>query len=639
MEEPGNSAINVRAENPALDLTEKSTKEALRIQAAAVAAQQAALTEEELRLEQRWRALEQQERQLGAYFEQQRQGLDALRADARQAQQALQQDRAAFEQRVATALEQITAQRQDVGRERSGLVQERRKLIDLRRRMIQRWRRHWSRERAELESKQVALNQARQHVEKSERRLQQEKEALATAWARANTNLESKHKELKKAQASLHAAERKLTAMTRELTEREANLKAGTRQLAADRVSWEAQREKLADEIEGLESRARNARNKLLALEKRHPPATAAGTPSAPAAIGSLQPEPDAAFSTFCGMLDPHAMVRDQVQNEDIGRLIEELSDQRMFLAEECLRLAMVHKDWQNQEQRLGGELEALAHRIEQHELVLAQREQELKRREQHLEEQAQENDHAFGQVETIKVHLSSHVLALETEKNRLLHDLTDRRRQYEEEWQAALELRQRWENRRDQQVRRLRSQMQGLAELGKELAGLRREMIERRAQLDLERRQLAERSLSLEQLRQEYLAKAEDPVAAEKRFNVLLQQWSDEAATIESTFSKERRAIESYLGRFEERLQLLCRYHEELADRETALTRRETAWQEKIATEQGERNRLTRELALLRNQRDSYLEQNRHLRDDVDKLAHLLLESEDDRGQSAQAA
>src|SRR5436305_12968199 len=59
-------------------------KDALRVQAAAVAAQQAALTEEESRLEKRRVALEQQEAQLAAHLNEKHRRLVEIRDQTRQ---------------------------------------------------------------------------------------------------------------------------------------------------------------------------------------------------------------------------------------------------------------------------------------------------------------------------------------------------------------------------------------------------------------------------------------------------------------------------------------------------------------------------------------------------------------------------
>ena len=100
--------------------------DALRIQAAAVAAQQAALTDEELRLQQRRGALEKQEAQLAVHLDERRRRLLAL-------QNKIKAQRA----------ELLDGLRQ----EKADAVRERRHLEELRERQKQRWREHWRRRR------------------------------------------------------------------------------------------------------------------------------------------------------------------------------------------------------------------------------------------------------------------------------------------------------------------------------------------------------------------------------------------------------------------------------------------------------------------------------------------------------------
>src|SRR5947209_11745457 len=99
--------------------------DALRIQAAAVAAQQAALTDEELRLQQRRGALENQEAQLAAHLDDRRRRLLELQEELKTGRAALEAERAAVREQTEAA------------------ANERRRLTELRQRMQQRWRDHW----------------------------------------------------------------------------------------------------------------------------------------------------------------------------------------------------------------------------------------------------------------------------------------------------------------------------------------------------------------------------------------------------------------------------------------------------------------------------------------------------------------
>jgi len=175
---------------------------------------------------------------------------------------------------------------------------------------------------------------------------------------------------------------------------------------------------------------------------------------------------------------------------------------------------------------------------------------------------------------------------------------------------------------------------------LKRESIALRQEFLERRAALDQEKRRIAEQSLALEQLHQEYITGAEDPVAAEKRLHALLQQWSEETASIESALAKERGSIQGELARLGEHLETLKQHHAELAWRETAVARRETTFEEIALDREHDQAKRFRELALLRDQRKSYELEIRNLRDDIDRLAYLLLDkSGQDSDVTAQAA
>src|SRR5262245_1696060 len=89
-------------------------KESLRIQAAAVAAQQAALLEVENRLQQRCMAMDRQEAQLAAHLDEKRRRLAEIRNQAHQARQALARERAAHREQVAKDTQDLAAARAEV---------------------------------------------------------------------------------------------------------------------------------------------------------------------------------------------------------------------------------------------------------------------------------------------------------------------------------------------------------------------------------------------------------------------------------------------------------------------------------------------------------------------------------------------
>src|SRR5947209_16230334 len=124
--------------------------DALRIQAAAVAAQQAALIDEELRLQQRRGALEKQEAQLAAHLDDRRRRLLEL-------QDEIKTERAALEQQRAAQLGELRQEKEAAARERG-------RLAELRKRFTQRWRAHWQRHEAALKQREQELAAEREQV-------------------------------------------------------------------------------------------------------------------------------------------------------------------------------------------------------------------------------------------------------------------------------------------------------------------------------------------------------------------------------------------------------------------------------------------------------------------------------------------
>ena len=88
-------------------------RRAVRIQAAAVAAQQSALNEEEMRLEQRRIALDKQEEQLAVHLEERRGRLLQIQEQTRQERETLQAARVAAEEEQAVRAKELQTERDD----------------------------------------------------------------------------------------------------------------------------------------------------------------------------------------------------------------------------------------------------------------------------------------------------------------------------------------------------------------------------------------------------------------------------------------------------------------------------------------------------------------------------------------------
>ena len=261
------------------EASQPEDEDALRIQVAAVAAQQAALTELESHLQRRKVALDQQEAQLADHLEDKRRRLVELRDEVRHGHASLKQDRAAQEAQVKELLNGLEAARQEAAEEQQQAQAERRRLVDLRVRLKRRWHRHWAGERASLKHRLAGVDQQQRRLESETERLRHERTKLDAAWARFNGEAELGRRQLQASWDALRQEKRQWQEMrdqeTAELdqrsagqAQREAALLEIQQQLAAERQHWERRRLTLEKEAEGLESRIRNQRRKLLDQEQ-----------------------------------------------------------------------------------------------------------------------------------------------------------------------------------------------------------------------------------------------------------------------------------------------------------------------------------------------------------------------------------
>src|SRR5262249_19189379 len=133
---------------------ERAEKEALRIQAAAVAAQQAARTGEEARLRQRRGRPEAQEGQAPPRPDGLRRRLLQIAEHAQTARTALQQEREEYENHVQRVTSDLSSAQRDILEAQQKTQKERQRLLNLRRRLRQRYQRHWSVERQSMSQRE-----------------------------------------------------------------------------------------------------------------------------------------------------------------------------------------------------------------------------------------------------------------------------------------------------------------------------------------------------------------------------------------------------------------------------------------------------------------------------------------------------
>src|SRR5262245_26533090 len=184
-------------------------KEALRIQAAAVAAQQAALTEAEARLDQRRVTLEQQENQLAAHLEERRRKLLQTAELAQSARAALDKERETFERQAEKSRAEIEQARRELQQGQREVLAGRAKLADLAGRMKKRWHRNWEAERQAMRRREEAVAEDRRRLERDAEKLEVRRAEIDREGLRCNGEVELGRRQIQAGWNALREAQQR----------------------------------------------------------------------------------------------------------------------------------------------------------------------------------------------------------------------------------------------------------------------------------------------------------------------------------------------------------------------------------------------------------------------------------------------
>jgi pSer/pThr/pTyr-binding forkhead associated (FHA) protein len=659
-------------------------KDALRIQAAAVAAQQAALVDEEDRLHQRRAGLEQQEGQLAAHLEDKRRRLVQLREEAQAARVALQKERTDYQDSVARTRRDLTEAQKEVLEARDQAQIERKRLIEVRRRLKRRWHRHWMAERSHMRQRENELVAARHTLEKDGERLQQERAELTQMRLRSNGETELGKRQLQDEWDKLRREQQawrehrdqeqaELAQRARALARGETAVAQAERALAYDCHQWQGMRLLLEREAEGLDVRIANQRRKIreqqeeisqleAVLRGLRPPGSVslpvlvpvtivpapAPAPEASnadcrlqtekdeSAICNLQsaicnssqvapsPEEDRLASREAQLTEAETVLQRRVRA--LEQLAGELADQRLQVAEQWARLAQTQHRWQQDHDSATSELEALAARLPEQERTLIAHRQRLEATASDIQQRHAELAHLRESLEAWQSRVRVRETTWEAERDRLLTELHGREAMTEQLQTTLVELRQRWSRRRQQELEQVGNERAACAQLRKDWTALREEWWRRHTTLEEQRRALAEKELALERFRQETLTGTEDAAAAERRVERLRRRWvRQNAATVRAT-TEGRRKLQAEVMQLEGHYSVLQKQAETLTQREASLTEQQAALEHREALACVLEIRAREQMQRLQAQRDRYEQQSGDLQNEVERIAHVLL-------------
>jgi hypothetical protein len=620
--------------------------DALRIQAAAVVAQQAALTDEEIRLQQRRIALERQEAQLASHLEEKRRRLIELRDQTREARHELKADRTRQEEELAAVARDLETLRVELADGQQHLHDERLRLLRLRQRLRQRLHRHWMAERTALKRREQELDAQRADQEKTQERLQAERQEIYRIRMHLNGEAELTKRRLRDAWGQLdrercHWEEQRartqaeLKTRGRDVEQQAINLTDAETALTEERRRWEQRRLQLEKEAEGLEARIRNQRHKLLEQEdalRRLQPSQAndAETPNVPQTAAAEPPQPQCE--------DPERRVVES-RLAELDRLAGELADQRLYLAEQCQRLNIARKKWQEDRDAAAAELEPLALELQQREQEVGARERGVAELEVHLRQHQQDLKHQQHSLDAWQARLAVRTALWEGEREHLLTETRSREEKAERMAAAIAEIRRRWQHRRSQEVERIHAMLVACEQLRRDCTALRDDWLNRGKTLEHERRALAERALALEEYRFTFVRQAEDKAVVQKRLDQVRKRWHAEFDAAEQPAIRERQNLAREAEALRERYENVADGLVSLAKREAELAEREMAHDQEQLRNQAEQDEIQHTLAGMRARAAIHERQLHDLNNEVERLARAMLDEGDNGMATARAA
>jgi hypothetical protein len=597
-------------------------KEALRIQAAAVAAQQAALTEEEIKLRQRETVLQRQEEQLAAHLEAKRGQLAGLHQQVSAARAALRRERAEFEQQSRTLWADVERERTETAERQQRAERERLRCVALRRRLKQRWRKHWSVHEASLRRREQELEHERQLLADEAVRAQRDREDQVEARVRCNAEMELGRRQLhddcaafardQRTWAERRKAEQaELRRQAKALHERETLLARIERDLLDEKQQWEGTRRHLEGEIEGLNNRARNLRQELLDRQR-----------------GTIRLPPEAGLAASTTPSTPVQLEEAEKESlELLERLAGDVADQRVQLAEQLARFVLAVESWRQAHAETIAEMEAVAFHLEARECAVEARERGQHAADADLGRRREDVAGGRGQLDASRARLTVRESAWESNRATLLAQVRANEELTKHQLAVLDDLRRKWKQRRRQETSEFQKAHAEFVEARRLYATAWEECLRRNAAMDQEKRTLAEKALALEQHRLEIVGQAEDAAAAERQLERLRRRWAGIFSEAERSLGRERQALQAEFDRIEARSRQVEGNVATVVRREADLTTRRTEWEDHQLHVDEANLRLRKELESLRFERSQQERQLAALRDEVERMAHTLLD------------
>ncbi len=632
-------------------------REVLRIQAAAVAAQQIALEEEEARLLHRRHDLQQQEEQLAAHLDEKQRQVQLWSDYTKAERDTLRKEKLDQEKRLDKLEQELYQAKQEVGRDHQKLTQERQHIHKVYQRLRQRWQRQWTAEKERHQKLAKKLHADACSLDEREHALVAKEASLMQVILRHNAERELGTRQLQDARATLtkdQASWRRrrsheflvLKGMQRQADETQLRLEQARQLLVEEKGAWDKQLDSLQKELHGLNNRiihqcgrVQEQSEELAGLEAQLRDRQLQVKQLPPLATEVI-PDDSAATAPLCDVIvvsenaepapgEPAVAENWQRRFAGLDQLANELADQRVHLLEQYQRLAEIQDAWQHQRAQTSAELETLAQRLVEREQDIAQRAHQTSVVEQTLYSRQQEIETLRAEIHAWRTQLETRAQALEQEHRRQTDEVGQTKALLEEQIAGLAKLRLRWNQRRQHELEQLRANHTVLDEQQTKTLEQRQGLFEKGQQLDEEKRILAEKALALEQYRQEVFFRAKDP-AAQRRVERLRRRWLALNAGLIRNAKAEREAAKKELQHLETRRTELNKTTMQATQHEASLTEKQVTLEEREGTLKVRQALVEQTIGKLEGEREQTQTQHLRLQDEIDTLAKAVYDDMD---------
>lgn len=620
-------------ELPSADLfLAEQERDALRIQAAAVAAQQAALTEEEARLLQRATGLERQETQLASHLEERQQRLDEQHEALKEERAAFKAESAATRESLDTERRQLSGEQKELRRQLEQAVQQRQHLAEFRRRL---WRRY---QRLGKE-REAALKRRQAEVESEAAQLQRDRDAARATIERVNGELEIGRCELREEwqalglqqqewEAALNFEQDERQRQIAELTSRAAAVVAAEEALAAAKQAWRQGQALRMREAEGLEARVLNLRAGLEMLQEAANRRPGHGLPPEAPPPPPLSPA-----------LQPARVTHREALPARVNTLAGLLLDQRSHLAEQWQQLVEVQERWQEERRVALEELQEAGERLNARERELAAAEGRLKLLDAEGQRRQENNVRLRLALEGRQSRLEAERGEWLAHREELLTQVEERERLAQRRREQLDEVQQRRNRQRKRELTELHLVRNRCDEARRQYSQLWQECEGLRDRLSEQERVLSGKAMALDRYRQELVNQAPDSARADNWIERLGKREANRLEVEARAVRVERNRLLAERSRLNDDLTQLRRLEEELAARQQEWVRQVAEWERQRATSEEELLQREQEAARYQAQHAIAERQLRSLREELERLARALIEEAIDPRAQAQAA